>query len=76
MNKKRREQLQSAISLLGRASTIVNNALDQEQDCLDNMPENLQMSERCEAMENAIAHLEDAASYIEDAKSRIEEASA
>ncbi len=76
MNKKRRENLQSAISLLNRASVIVNSALDREQDCLDNMPENLQMSERCEAMETAIANLEDAASYIDDAINRIEEAAA
>lgn len=75
MNKKRREQLQNAISYLNRAATIVDNALDQEQDCLDNMPENLQMSDRCEAMENAIVYLEDAASYIEDAKNKIGEAS-
>lgn len=33
MNNKRRELLKSAISLLDRASSIVNNALDQEQDC-------------------------------------------
>ena len=75
MNNKRRELLKSAIILLDRASSIVNNALDQEQDCLDNMPENLQMSERYENMEAAVDCLEEAASHLDDARSRIAEAS-
>ena len=76
MNNKRRELLKSAIVLLDRASSIVSNALDQEQDCLDNMPENLQMSERYENMEVAVDCLEEAVSHLDDAKNRIEEASA
>lgn len=74
MNNKRRESLKAAIILLERASVIVDRALDEEQDCLDNMPENLQMSERYEKMEVAIDHLEDASSDIDNAKNRIEEA--
>lgn len=76
MNNKRRELLKSAVILLDRASSIVNNALEQEQDCLDNMPENLQMSERYENMEAAVDYLEEAALHLDDARSRIEEASA
>lgn len=76
MNNKRRELLKSAIVLLDRASNIVSNALDQEQDCLDNMPENLQTSERYENMEAAVDCLEEAVSHLDDAKNRIEEASA
>lgn len=76
MNNKRRELLKSAIVLLDRASSIVSNALDQEQDCLDNMPENLQMGERYENMEAAVDCLEEAVSHLDDAKNRIEEASA
>lgn len=73
MNKKRREMLGSAIALLDRASVIVNTALDQEQDCIDNMPENLQMSDRCEKMECAVEFLEDAVSCIEEATSKIQD---
>ena len=52
MNNKRRELLRNATDLLGKASNMVQSALDSEQDCLDNMPENLldgEMSEdgRC-----------------------------
>lgn len=75
MNNKRRELLKSAVILLDRASGIVNNALEQEQDCLDNMPENLQMSERYENMEAAVDYLEEAASHLDDARSRIVDAS-
>lgn len=76
MNKRRREMLKSAIIFLDRASSIISNALDQEQDCLDNMPENLQTSDRYEHMEVAIDHLEEAVSHLDDARNRIEEASA
>ena len=51
MNNKRRDLLKLAVQLLERASGYVSQALDAEQDCLDNMPENLQSSERYEKME-------------------------
>ena len=37
-----------------------------EQDYLDNIPENLQGSERYEAGENAVENLEDAIDWLED----------
>lgn len=74
MNNKRRDLLKTALALLARASEIVSFALDEEQDCLDNMPENLQGSERYETMEAAIDYLEDVESFIEEAKSGIENA--
>ena len=54
MNNKRRELLKNATGLLDQASGMVQRALDSEQDCLDNMPENLLDSERCQKMEDAI----------------------
>ena len=50
-------------------------ALDSEQDCLDNMPENLLDSEKCRKMEDAIERLEEAVDQIESAKDYINEAS-
>lgn len=41
MNRTRRELLNRAKILLDQASELISTALDQEQDCLDNMPENL-----------------------------------
>lgn len=58
---------------LERASGIVSKVLEEEEDCLDNMPENLQMSEKYEMMESAIDRLEDAIEQIDDARENIEE---
>lgn len=74
MNNKRREILRNAVRFLDSASNLISNALEQEEDCLDNMPENLQMSDRYEAMEAAIDHLEDASSLLDEAKDKIGEA--
>lgn len=74
MNKNRRTSLKQASSLLDRAIDIVRDAKDEEQYCLDNLPENLQNSERCENMENAIDSLEDAIDKIGEAKESISEA--
>ncbi len=76
MNRKKRETLKDAMVLLDRATTIVSRVLDEEQDCLDNMPENLQASEKYERMEAAIDKLEEAIEQIDSAKENIEEASA
>lgn len=75
MNKARRDLLKRAISALETASSYVSYALDQEQDCLDNLPENLESSERYEKMETAIEKLEEAIENIDGAKTCIEEAS-
>ena len=74
MNKKRRDNIARAVSLLEAALSIVDTARAQEQDCLYNMPENLEYSERYEKMENAVEKLEDAISSIEEAKDALEEA--
>lgn len=76
MNNKRRDLLKNAVRFLDSASDMVQQALDQEEDCLDNMPENLQMSDRYESMEAAIDCLNDAVANIDMAKEKIEEASA
>lgn len=75
MNNKKRESLKDAKMYLERASNIVSKVLDDEQDCLDNMPENLQASERYERMEAAIDKLEEAIEQIDGAKENIDEAS-
>lgn len=74
MNKKRRSELNEANELLGKALSIVSYACDEEQDCLDNMPENLENSENYSNMENAVDSLNDAISNIEDAQKHIDDA--
>lgn len=74
MNKNRRARLRTAVRLLGQAASIVDSVCDEERDSLGNMPENLQDSDRCKAMDDAISDLEDAASSISEASECIERA--
>ena len=74
MNNQKREKLKLARGFLSKASDIVSSVLDDEQDCLDNMPENLQYSDRYERMEAAISKLEDGLNNIEAAEECLEEA--
>lgn len=74
MNALRRKSLKEALTLLGRSLLIVENVCDQETDVMDNCPENLQGSDRFEAMENAVDKLNDAVDKIEEVKECIESA--
>ena len=47
---------------------------DQEDDALSNVPDNLQVSERYEKIEDAIDKLNDASEKIDEARDCIEEA--
>lgn len=75
MNGKKRGQLREARALLLQAANIVSQVLDDEQYCLDNIPENLQSSEKYEHMETTISKLEDAVENIETAEEYLNEAS-
>ncbi|MDB7829194.1 hypothetical protein [Intestinimonas butyriciproducens] len=74
MNKSRRTSLKQASGLLDRVIDIIRTAKDDEQECLDNLPENLQNSERYETMEAAIDSLEEAIDKIDEAKDHIDDA--
>jgi len=72
MNEKRRGRLRDALKLLSNASVIVGNVCDDEQDCMENYPENLQSTDRFEGMEDAVESLNDALEKLDDAKGSIE----
>lgn len=74
MNDKRRKALKDAKMYMERVSNIISCVLDEEQDALDNMPENLQYSEKYERIEMAIDKLESALEQIDNAKEDIDEA--
>ena len=74
MNNQKREKLKLARDYLSRASDIVSGVLEDEQDSLDNMPENLQYSDKYERMEAAISKLEDGLNNIEAAEECLSEA--
>lgn len=59
MNKQRRERLDEAHSKLMEAYYIIEEVKDEEEEAFDNMPENLQGSERGEQMEEYVATLEE-----------------
>lgn len=73
MNKLRRQCIDAVILKIHKLQDIIEElqqdiediAAD-EQDYLDNMPENLQASERYEAGENAVENLEAAIDWLED----------
>lgn len=71
MNKQRRASLRSASAHLSMAVDIIRDVRYEEQDAMDNIPENLQSSERYETMEEAVDHLDDALDAIREAESEL-----
>lgn len=74
MNDNRRKVLGRAKDLLREAAVLVDRVCDQEEDSLDNMPENLQGSDRYEKIERAVDNLREAMEHIESAQTCITEA--
>lgn len=74
MNNKRRSRIDRAIDYLEPSLNIIRDILLEEQDAYDNLPENLQDSEKGSTMEDCIQNLEDALDSIEEAISYLEEA--
>lgn len=74
MNKQRRDLLKTALDFVERALSVVTQAKDQEQNCLDNMPENMIDSDRYAKMESAVDQLEEAENGLEEVKQAITEA--
>jgi hypothetical protein len=67
MNDARRKEIQRALTLIGEAKGILELALSQEQDDLDNMPEDLQGDEEGQIAEDVVDALERAAMGCGDA---------
>jgi hypothetical protein len=67
LNKSRRTTIASASSLLDRARSIIEQVLQQEQYAMENVPENLQESERYASMEDCVDAMEDAIESIREA---------
>lgn len=72
MNNKKRSVLERAVLLLEKVSEYVSQVEDDEQNALDNIPENLQSSERYEKIEDAVSNLENAINGIDEVKENIE----
>jgi len=73
MNDRRRMRLREAIKLINKAADIVSDVSDEEGDSLDNMPENLQDSEKYDRMENNVDALDLIEESLLDINERIED---
>ena len=74
MNKARRKELSRAVELLGEAQSIIESCRDEEQEYMDNMPENLQESEKYCAAEEAVNNMDEAYDKIGEAIDSVESA--
>lgn len=72
MNCKRRNNLKKAIELLNKVTDVISFVCDEESDSLENTPENLLSSDRCQKMEDNIDELYDIESDIGAIIQRIE----
>lgn len=73
MNKERRKQLLKANDLLQEAKSIISSVRSDEEMALDNIPENLQDSERYNTMSDNVDDLSDIFDDIEDIIDNISE---
>lgn len=74
MNKARRKALDEVISKIEEAKELLENLQAEEEECRDNMPENLQGSERYEAADAAVDNMSSAVDALDEAISSIESA--
>lgn len=74
MNKARRKELSRAVELLEEAQSIIESCRDEEQEYMDNMPENLQESEKYYAAEEAVNNMDEAYDKIDEVINSVESA--
>lgn len=66
--------MKDAVFHLDKAVSLIEIAIDGEEDALSNIPDNLSDSDQCCKMDTAIDMLELAIDKIENAKDNIEDA--
>lgn len=74
MNSERRKKLESLYCKLTDIKDILDEIKDEEECCFDNIPENLQNSEKYERVATAYDALDSAFTSIEETLEYIEEA--
>lgn len=72
MNKIRRKSLRNLVEQFEVLQNTLDELREEEQDCLDNIPDNLQGSDRYQNLESSVGYLEDALSSLEDVISAIQ----
>ena len=74
MNKARRKELQEVIEKINEAREELERIMNDEEEYRDNMPENLQSSEKYEKADDACCSMQDAIDQLEEAVTNIENA--
>lgn len=74
MNAERRKTIQRALTQLEEAKSLLEAAMEEEQDYYDNLPEAFQNGEKGEKATAAVEALSSAISSVEEAVSSAEEA--
>ena len=74
MNKARRKEIEALIDELEDLKSRIESVQSDEQDYFDNMPENLQSSERGELAEEAVGNLDSALDSLDEAIESLREA--
>lgn len=74
MNKRRRTEIEKLIERLADLESDIDGLYSEEEEYRDNMPENLQGSERYEAADSACDALSSARDSIGEAASYLQEA--
>jgi prefoldin subunit 5 len=74
MNKQRRESLRKISSSLSECKNGLESIRDEEQECHDNLSDNLQESYRAQLMDEAVEYMDNAVEYVENAMDNVEKA--
>lgn len=67
MNSTRRKKIQYILNKIKDYKSELTYLADEEQDAIDNVPENLQFSDKMIAMEDSLSDIEDAIESLSDA---------
>lgn len=73
MNNARRKTLGEAMDLLYRAKDILECVRDEETEAFENIPENLEGSDRYERAEEIVGYLDEAFDGLEEMLENLEE---
>lgn len=73
MNKQRKKMIKDGYDLIMQAKSLIDTAIEEEQEAFDNLPESLQLSERGEEMEENVEQLQECSDNLEEAINALEE---
>lgn len=65
--------MEAALEKISDAIEILDDAISEEQESLDNLPDNFKYGERGEEMQGYLEMLNEARDYLDDANSVIEQ---